>query len=499
MHALGIAIIFSAQGRDTSYFPAPTQSLLAQFADIVKEANTTETALDIKMLAEKAADRMKELADPEPSEGEGKEGEESEGGEGKEEGEEGEGKEGEESEGGEGSEGEEGEGEGEGKEEGEEGEGKEGEEGEGGGEGKEEGEGEGKEEGEGEGEGEGGGEGKEEGEVKASDVCVGDISAEGTMEAKKIMAEDKEMAPVDFLEKEISEMAEDEAHKMKRHLATPEALAADKEITLPTGNWEWIGKSVSSLASALKSKLVSVLLAQKAAYTQGDQINGRLDPRTLWSVRLGNKRVFSQLRKGETKDVAVQLLIDKSGSMNGSRIAQAKQATAALGEALNAIGVSFAAMAFHNLRDRLPRALPPYNRALPFCFEVIKDFHEKWQQVRGRLQNLSHGEENCDGEALRFAAKKLAQQKAERHVLIVLSDGQPCCPAYSHLLMVEDLREAIKEISAAGIEVVGIGIETAYVKGFYPDHVHIKKADELPVGLMKVLQRKLMGRRKGKA
>ena len=57
-------------------------------------------------------------------------------------------------------------------------------------------------------------------------------------------------------------------------------------------------------------------------------------------------------------------------------------------------------------------------------------------------------ENNCDGECVRWAGQQLLNTKAGRRVLIVLSDGSPCCASSSNGRRISaDLKRAVKQLN----------------------------------------------------
>jgi cobalamin biosynthesis protein CobT len=76
--------------------------------------------------------------------------------------------------------------------------------------------------------------------------------------------------------------------------------------------------------------------------------------------------------------------------------------------------------------------------------------------------------------------------------MMVLSDGMPA-GARNRRQEHRYLRESVKRITDAGIEVIGIGINTSAVTQFYPDNIVVRDIDALAdvalVALTEVLTR----------
>ena len=101
-----------------------------------------------------------------------------------------------------------------------------------------------------------------------------------------------------------------------------------------------------------------------------------------------------------------------------------------------------------------------------------------------------------------WAASRLMDNLSggRKPVLVVFSDGRPN-GAYSDSspVLQNHLRNTIKRIEGAGIALLGVGIETDYVKRFYTDWVVVESLDDLGIGFFtefrNVLRKYSAGRR----
>jgi cobalamin biosynthesis protein CobT len=90
--------------------------------------------------------------------------------------------------------------------------------------------------------------------------------------------------------------------------------------------------------------------------------------------------------------------------------------------------------------------------------------------------------------AVEWAAKRLLARPERRKVLIVLSDGSPCCgdddndAIASHLRRILDWLEKKEDV-----DVVAIGLRSDCVKEFYRHHAVARTINELPEKLYKAL------------
>ena len=146
------------------------------------------------------------------------------------------------------------------------------------------------------------------------------------------------------------------------------------------------------------------------------------------------------------------------------------------------------------------RARVRYARNEPLYIPVFKSFAERMSvSVKSRIAHLTERaahpwlQENVDGESVQIAAARLKQQRADRHLLLVLSDGAPACPG-DHSAQTRHLRQVIADAEKANIEVVGIGIQTRSVKTFYKRHVMLDDLSQLPTTVIEELAKVLLAK-----
>jgi nitric oxide reductase activation protein len=110
------------------------------------------------------------------------------------------------------------------------------------------------------------------------------------------------------------------------------------------------------------------------------------------------------------------------------------------------------------------------------------------------LADIECGHENPDGEALAWAAGRLAEHRADRKILMVLSDGDPATGDGNPAILRSDLHARVDAIGRAGIEIVGVGILDDAVEAFYPRSIVVRKLHELPGTAFGVLSAMLLDR-----
>jgi cobaltochelatase CobT len=205
-------------------------------------------------------------------------------------------------------------------------------------------------------------------------------------------------------------------------------------------------REVTAATHALHQRLAGLLQAQTLCRRYPAPTGRRLDMRRLGRIEAGEARIFRRETAGLQTDTAVQILIDRSGSMGRSRgrdrtgtprpIEVARASCFATAMALAQVpGVSVAAAAF-----------PGHGEAE---VAVMARFHQRVDRQAARFASLEAGGGTPLAEALLWGAGELFGARQARRILLVATDG-----AYD-----VDLGRAMRaRLDAAGIETLGIGI-----------------------------------------
>jgi cobaltochelatase CobT len=476
---IGMGIIASAQGRDTSWLPGPYRMLVDLCQDEIDAVPSMKTAQDALDLARRVIEKMKEAGEESESSEEGDmggEGEERKDKKDKKGSSERKSKSGEKEDEDSGpSHADEEEGGNDG--EGEEAEGNDGEETEG------------------DADKEGGKSGKPSEEK---------LDEEAKEAARGLMSKDATGDDItDEVREDIKTRAEYDINKNRRHIPHPALAGKDRVYRADPGDeikYHTYMDEVRPQVSALRSKILTVLQSRKARRHDGDKESGAIDASTLYSLRLGNKRIFSQRSPDVDTDTVVGILVDQSGSMgsgdHGSNKAHvARKATLALAETLHRVGIPFAVWGFDNDYSANVRATTEeaelYNRFEGSRTEVYKGFDENFNRCRTRFVNISGHGNNVDSEFVQWAARQLAHRKESRKILMVISDGMPQASGDCDI-MAAHLKEVVQQTINAGIEVFGIGVMTDAVKDFYPDHVVVNEIGELAKAVFTMFKKYLL-------
>ena len=196
----------------------------------------------------------------------------------------------------------------------------------------------------------------------------------------------------------------------------------------------------------------------------------RISRRHLHRVAHKDYRVFSHKERLPEVNTAVVSLIDVSGSMKGRKIELASQATLATSLAFGTIPfLEHAVGAFPSVKG--------YDH-----IDVIKAFPESTEQVSSRFNLRARGQTPLP-EALLWAADRLLQRSEERRIIFVATDGAPNDP--------ESTKQILAQLYRLGIEVHGLGIQTADTHQLFSSFVEVSDVNSLPQAFLALFQRVL--------
>jgi hypothetical protein len=148
------------------------------------------------------------------------------------------------------------------------------------------------------------------------------------------------------------------------------------------------------------------------------------------------------------RDIAVLLLLDLSESLN-EKMPSGEQTILELSQE----AVSLLAWAIDRLGDPLAIAGFHSDTRHQVRYQHIKGFSETWDDdVKARLAAMQAGWSTRMGAALRHAGHYLGGQRADKRLLLVLTDGRPAdVDVADERALTEDARQAVRELSRQAI------------------------------------------------
>ena len=185
--------------------------------------------------------------------------------------------------------------------------------------------------------------------------------------------------------------------------------------------------------------------------------------------------------RNDGRDIAVMLLLDLSESVDQipdgcsqSILQLSQEAVALLGWAVDKLGDEFSIAGFSS------------NTRHEVRYQHIKGFQEPWDDtVKGRLAAMEAGWSTRMGGAMRHAAHYLGARKADKKLMLVLTDGEPAdIDVNDERLLIEDTRKAVQELDQEGIYTYCINLDPKadeYVRDIFGNqYTVIDKVERLP-------------------
>ena len=274
-------------------------------------------------------------------------------------------------------------------------------------------------------------------------------------------------------------------------------------------------EETQGMVGVMQKDLERLMAARSKVVRYPGQRSGRVHASSLHRLAVGDSRVFYKKEEHHSKDTAVTLLVDCSGSMGGSKIKIACEAAYALSAVLERINIKhevigFTTWGYHGeipgfgrkvIRLEMEKAGFEFSRWEGLWMPVFKGFDERLTPtIKSRFAFMATAaggfgdrlNNNVDGECVEIAARRLDQQRAARKVMIVLSDGAPCAQGDLYA-QTAYLIKVVKQIeNSKSMEIVGIGIKDRSVERFYKNNVVLNDINQLPTQVMSELRRILL-------
>ncbi|MDH5610979.1 MAG: hypothetical protein OEY66_00795 [Gammaproteobacteria bacterium] len=209
--------------------------------------------------------------------------------------------------------------------------------------------------------------------------------------------------------------------------------------------------------SALANYLKRILDLLKPQYyvrqryqEEGSELDLDVAIRSLIDLKSGTQPDprINMSHRHDGRDFAVLLLMDLSASLHDipdgctqSILELSREAVTLLGWSIEQLGDKFAIAGFHSDTRHNVR------------YHHIKGFSEHWDNgVKARLAAIEAGFSTRMGAAVRHASHYLEGQKADKKLLLILTDGEPAdIDVTDEKLLIEDTHKAVDELSSKGI------------------------------------------------
>jgi len=212
---------------------------------------------------------------------------------------------------------------------------------------------------------------------------------------------------------------------------------------------------------------------------QNELRRGRLNRRALGRAQ-STDALFRRKDVHTTTGLDITLLLDESGSMYGDKIITCRRTGVLLANALKTIPNVNLSIYGHTTGDA-------FGGRSEDC--AVTRYVEQGHGDLTRLGACDAYYSNLDGLAITYVGNKALQSTAVDRWLVVLSDGQPAGYGYGGEQGHTHTRQAIQDLERKGLNVIGVGIDSVYVKELYKHYVEFTDLSKLSVDLRKLVMR----------
>lgn len=221
-------------------------------------------------------------------------------------------------------------------------------------------------------------------------------------------------------------------------------------------------KKVQSLSlGAISRHLVGQFARRYLPNSEGSRIN----PRKITSLAGPLPELDSLfLRRFEAhsrKNIAVQLIVDCSGSMgSANKIGLTLEAVGVLGLLLDRLHIPFEIIGFTTGRTLPEPHEYGYTRNEALVIPIFKSFSMPFRDALPVLANQEalYQRNNVDGESIATCAARLLTRPEKRKMLFVFEDGWPHSNSANMQCLANHLGAVIRQLEKMGVSVYGIGL-----------------------------------------
>jgi Mg-chelatase subunit ChlD len=177
-------------------------------------------------------------------------------------------------------------------------------------------------------------------------------------------------------------------------------------------------KQAKQKGHSLEQILRSQLQEERSSTDRYGVREGRLNTSALARATTGDDRVFVDQNEPEEKDYSVQLILDRSGSMDNQngRMKAAERATLQLAYGLDGVGVDVSVMSFRDMTGGYSSAHTCLE--LPFGADI-----NEW--VDELLCGDSSAGSTPLSDMIELAAEQVKHGEFDNHFVMVITDGHP--------------------------------------------------------------------------
>ena len=255
---------------------------------------------------------------------------------------------------------------------------------------------------------------------------------------------------------------------IKRDIRDHNVMVEDGDLQA----YESIKAGLSSYITGLYSSLKHIFNMDRASRSY--KKSGKLNVKRVYGTKVTARLFTKNSLPGKKNDMAVIVLVDESGSMQGQRIITANKTSVILAEVLAKFDIPVKVIGF----------------ASPGSYDSVQYHYGGWKnsiQDRARLTKMGANGGTFLGYAMRYSSDLLKRRQEQHKILIVITDGGANSMYYRNMEdAYADIMDCIKQTERFG-NVVGIGLfddpemEEDYKKIFGSTFLPVNNLSEMPL------------------
>lgn len=195
---------------------------------------------------------------------------------------------------------------------------------------------------------------------------------------------------------------------------------------------------------------------------------GKLDTRRLYA-HTSSDRLFKKDKVRQVFNLNCLILIDASGSMNGTRASNAAKAAVTLAEAMEKVGAKYEIVDFNSSNG----AVAGFECGATYI-NVRKDFNEALSTTtKQQIVTPYAGSQNSDGWAVKWSIERVKSYdltSGAQNMVFIISDGAPCGPSPNGMTANTHLLNVLKDAEKDDTILFSVGIDGMDTGRYYANH-----------------------------
>lgn len=274
------------------------------------------------------------------------------------------------------------------------------------------------------------------------------------------------------------------ASQTSPHVGRPLKVHRHSEVNqCDIQRYETIYAKIKPTSTQMQKRVLEVLRDQRDGWVDHHKAYGRI-VEAKQGYRLDGRFLANKKQPQDLPDMAIAVLVDQSGSMEGGRLSAAIEAAVMLDDFATGIDIPVMIVGHNTEHERAGSDL--YMHTL---------FDRAGQKDKYRIAAMEAGGCNRDGMALNVVADMLAKRPEEIKMLIVISDGQPNADQYGGEEAEKDIKNIVAKAKSKGVQVfaAAIGSDKDRIQNIYGDgFLDVSDLSTLPKTMVRLISKRIL-------